>query len=79
MYITISKRIKEFDVLISDDPREFNGDENIDYKNLLRVYCRTDKHYATLLISKEMLKDLVNCDNFIHKMLTYKFAELTVS
>lgn len=78
IYTTIRKKIKEFDVLISNDPIELNKDEDLYYKNLLRVYCRTETHYVTFLISAEMLKDGNVCDDFIHKLLTLKFNKLSI-
>lgn len=78
-YTTIRKTIKEFDVLISNDPREFGKcfkDDDLLLKNLVRVYCVHEGMWGTCIMSKEMLNDLNQPDDFIHKILTWEFNKI---
>lgn len=70
-YTTIRKKIKEYDVIISDDPKELDGDRTVKYKNLLRVTCVNGTKWATFLISKMMLNNIDNLDGFVYKNLEH--------
>lgn len=80
-YTTIKKNIKEFSVIISDDPKLWYQygfeDECLQFKNLFRVYCRHENNWVTFLMSQELLKLEPDGDNFIHTMLTRQFAKIT--
>jgi hypothetical protein len=60
MFTTIRKEIEDYDIVISDDPKEtymgFNEDENLLDKGMVRIYCRKDGYYVTFVSSKEMMK-----------------------
>ncbi len=79
-YTTIEKKVKEFDVLISDDPGVWYDagfpDDNLEHKNALRVYCKSGNYWATFIISKMMLAVPDKMDDFIHRMLTRQFKKL---
>ena len=80
VYTTIGKKVKEFDVLISDDPEVWHdagfSDDKLQFKNLYRVYCNIGTHWATFVMSKQMLKDESMADDFIHRTLTRQFDKL---
>lgn len=78
-YTTIRKQIKEFEVLITNDPQEMDkshADFDLKRKNMLRVYGKTKTHWATLLISAEMLKEEI-FDEFCYNNFNRQIAKLT--
>lgn len=74
-YTTIEKKVKEFDVLITNNPAIFDDrfpDKSLLKTNLVRVYCKHEGLWATFLMSKKMI-NLDQCDKFIYELLVRQF------
>lgn len=78
-FTTIKKHIKEYSVLITDDPAELPNLPDMDIlfkKNILRVYCVHGDKWATFLMANEMLVDIPKVDDFIYTMLQRQFDKI---
>lgn len=75
-YTTIRKKIKEFNVVITNDPIETMDYDNLFAKNRYRIFCKTDKYYATFIMSVELADTPIIGDEFIYNMLQRQFKKL---